>query len=349
MNSPPRTANDGPCLVTENFCPVAKTRSSSPSDGRRCSAGTLLRPGAIQQSEERLPLMSKTLLAQRLRDSNARHRVIAENPTGPACLCADRGRGRAPSADRAMSLWGQRHTRSILGPEDFDPVFLLMSVCRPDPTLHLSCGPLRDLLRVAHLADSRCCHAAAGLSSPIRDRPVHEESRATRGRAHRSGSGDLHPRLDGLYRADRRVARRASHSMDRRMPCSEPSRCSACSIGRASAGSSMVRPIWWMHCGREPRQPIAGAGSMDVIWGWVLAVHVLMRGAVGRRHVLRLCRAAPEPGGAGADAAHRAPHPGVPPLLPGGVARHAADPAVGFRRAVRLHGGMAGGAAGTCT
>src|ERR1700751_1200033 len=62
----------------------------------------------------------------------------------------------------------------------------------------------------------------------------------------------------------------------------------------------------------------------------------LVRGAVGRWHVLRLCRVASQPFSAGTDATHRASHSGVSPLLPDRVARHATDLDLWLHRAVRI-------------
>jgi DNA-binding HxlR family transcriptional regulator len=113
------------------FCPVAKTcelfaERWTPLILRELCCG----PAQFNDLRRRLPLMSKTLLAQRLRDLE-RHGVVgtAEKASGPGRVYAltQAGEGFRPIIE-ALSLWGQRHTRNILAPEDFDPVFLLMSV-----------------------------------------------------------------------------------------------------------------------------------------------------------------------------------------------------------------------------
>jgi len=113
------------------FCPVAKTcelfaERWTPLILRELCCG----PAQFNDLRRRLPLMSKTLLAQRLRELE-RHGVvsISEKPSGPGHVYALTAAGEdfRPIID-ALSLWGQRHTRSILEPEDFDASFLLMSV-----------------------------------------------------------------------------------------------------------------------------------------------------------------------------------------------------------------------------
>ncbi|WP_431281821.1 winged helix-turn-helix transcriptional regulator [Humitalea sp. 24SJ18S-53] len=119
------------------FCPVAKTcelfaERWTPLILRELCCG----PAQFNDLRRRLPLISKTLLAQRLRDLE-QHGVISitEKPTGPGHVYALTAAGEdfRPIID-ALSLWGQRHTRNILQPEDFDPVFFLMSVRGQIPT-----------------------------------------------------------------------------------------------------------------------------------------------------------------------------------------------------------------------
>jgi DNA-binding HxlR family transcriptional regulator len=113
------------------FCPVAKTcelfaERWTPLILRELCCG----PAQFNDLRRRLPLMSKTLLAQRLRELE-RHGVISitGKPSGPGHVYALTlaGEDFRPIIE-ALSLWGQRHTRNILEPEDFDPTFLLMSV-----------------------------------------------------------------------------------------------------------------------------------------------------------------------------------------------------------------------------
>jgi DNA-binding HxlR family transcriptional regulator len=113
------------------FCPVAKTSELfaerwTPLVLRELCCG----PAQFNDLRRRLPLMSKTLLAQRLRDLE-QHGVVSitEKPTGPGHIYAltPAGEDFRPII-QALSLWGQRYTRNILQPEDFDPAFLLMSV-----------------------------------------------------------------------------------------------------------------------------------------------------------------------------------------------------------------------------
>lgn len=113
------------------FCPVAKTtelfaKRWTPLIIRELCCG----PTNFNTLRRRLPLMSKTLLTQRLRELERYGIVdIAEKETGAGhvyCL-TPAGEDFRPIIEM-MSVWGQRHTRNILEPEDFDPHFLLMSV-----------------------------------------------------------------------------------------------------------------------------------------------------------------------------------------------------------------------------
>ena len=113
------------------FCPVAKTcelfaERWTPLVLRELCCG----PAAFNDLRRRLPLMSKTLLAQRLRELEERGIVITlPKPSGAGHLYAltPAGEEFRPIIE-ALSVWGQRHTRSILRPEEFDPVFALQSV-----------------------------------------------------------------------------------------------------------------------------------------------------------------------------------------------------------------------------
>jgi DNA-binding HxlR family transcriptional regulator len=113
------------------FCPVAKTcelfaERWTPLIVRELCCG----PRLFNDLRRRLPLISKTLLAQRLRELE-QHGVVqtTEKAAGPGRLYAltAAGEGFRPIIE-TLSIWGQRHTRNILAPEDFDPVFFLMSV-----------------------------------------------------------------------------------------------------------------------------------------------------------------------------------------------------------------------------
>lgn len=113
------------------FCPVAKTcelfaERWTPLVLRELCCG----PAQFNDLRRRLPLMSKTLLAQRLRDLE-QHGVVSitEKPSGPGNIYALTAAGEDfRPIIQALSLWGQRYTKNILQPEDFDPAFLLMSV-----------------------------------------------------------------------------------------------------------------------------------------------------------------------------------------------------------------------------
>lgn len=113
------------------FCPVAKTcelfaERWTPLIVRELCCG----PAQFNDLRRRLPLMSKTLLAQRLRELE-QHGVVsmAPKPSGPGHVYAltQAGEEFRPIIE-ALSLWGQRHTRNILRPEEFEPAFLLQSV-----------------------------------------------------------------------------------------------------------------------------------------------------------------------------------------------------------------------------
>lgn len=113
------------------FCPVAKTAEMfaerwTPLIIRELCCG----PAQFNMLKRRLPLMSKTLLTQRLRELERRGVVnIAEKEggTGHVYSLTPAGEEFRPLIEM-MSLWGQRHMQSILEPEEFDPVFLLMSM-----------------------------------------------------------------------------------------------------------------------------------------------------------------------------------------------------------------------------
>jgi DNA-binding HxlR family transcriptional regulator len=113
------------------FCPVAKTcelfaERWTPLIVRELCCG----PAQFNDLRRRLPLMSKTLLAQRLRDLE-HHGVVSitEKASGLGHIYAltPAGEEFRPVIE-ALSLWGQRHTQHILRPEEFDPHFLLASV-----------------------------------------------------------------------------------------------------------------------------------------------------------------------------------------------------------------------------
>jgi DNA-binding HxlR family transcriptional regulator len=113
------------------FCPVAKTcelfaERWTPLIIRELCCG----PMQFNDLRRRLPLMSKTLLTQRLRELERAGIVsIASKPTGPGHVYGLTAAGEEfrPIIEM-LGLWGQRHTRSILKPEEFDPTFLLLSV-----------------------------------------------------------------------------------------------------------------------------------------------------------------------------------------------------------------------------
>jgi DNA-binding HxlR family transcriptional regulator len=115
------------------FCPVAKTLELI---GGRWTGliirELLLGSCRFNDLQRGVPLMSKTLLIQRLRELE------------DACLVASvskaRGRGREYRLTEAgealrpivenMSQWGQVHAQNRLGPEDYDPSLLLWSIRR---------------------------------------------------------------------------------------------------------------------------------------------------------------------------------------------------------------------------
>ncbi|WP_244458611.1 winged helix-turn-helix transcriptional regulator [Roseomonas fluvialis] len=130
------------------FCPVAKTcelfaERWTPLIVRELCCG----PAQFNDLRRRLPLMSKTLLAQRLRDLE--HNGIVSTTT------KDSGHGNIYALTQAgeefrpiiaaLSLWGQRHTQHILRPEDFDPHFLLQSVVGQIP--REACPAARFVIR----------------------------------------------------------------------------------------------------------------------------------------------------------------------------------------------------------
>jgi len=113
------------------FCPVAKAcelfaERWTPLIIRELCGG----PAQFNDLTHRLPRMSKTLLTQRLRELERAGVVsIADKPTGPGHIYGLTAAGEEfrPIIEM-LSLWGQRHLRSILTPEEFDPTFLLLSV-----------------------------------------------------------------------------------------------------------------------------------------------------------------------------------------------------------------------------
>lgn len=113
------------------FCPVAKTceffaERWTPLVVRELCFG----PAQFNDLRRRLPLMSKTLLTQRLRELEERGVVsITGKPAGPGHVYALTPAGEElRNVLDALSTWGQRHTQSIMTPEEIDPTFMLMSV-----------------------------------------------------------------------------------------------------------------------------------------------------------------------------------------------------------------------------
>lgn len=139
------------------FCPVAKTAEVfaerwTPLILRELCCG----PAQFNDLRRRLPLMSKTLLTQRLRDLE-HHGVVSitSKPTGPGHIYALTAAGEEFRAViEALSLWGQRHAQHILTPEDFDPHFLLLSIQGQIP--REACPAERFVIRF----DFRNIHAA---------------------------------------------------------------------------------------------------------------------------------------------------------------------------------------------
>ena len=113
------------------FCPVAKTceffaERWTPLVVRELCFG----PAQFNDLRRRLPLMSKTLLTQRLRELEEHGVVsITGKPAGPGHVYALTPAGEdLRTVLDALSVWGQRHTQSIMTPEEIDPTFMLMSV-----------------------------------------------------------------------------------------------------------------------------------------------------------------------------------------------------------------------------
>jgi DNA-binding HxlR family transcriptional regulator len=113
------------------FCPVAKTcelfaERWTPLIIRELCCG----PAQFNDLTRRLPLMSKTLLTQRLREMERAGVVsITAKPAGPGHIYSLTAAGEEfRSIIEMLSRWGQRHLRSVLKPEEFDPTFLLLSV-----------------------------------------------------------------------------------------------------------------------------------------------------------------------------------------------------------------------------
>jgi DNA-binding HxlR family transcriptional regulator len=113
------------------FCPVAKTAEVfaerwTPLVIRELCCG----PAHFNDLKGRLPLMSKTLLAQRLKELEGAG-IVAITPK-------PRGRGNAYSLTPAgmefrdlislMSRWGQRWAQNTIKPSEYDPTFLLFSM-----------------------------------------------------------------------------------------------------------------------------------------------------------------------------------------------------------------------------
>ena len=113
------------------FCPVAKTcelfaERWTPLIIRELCSG----PTQFNDLRRRLPLMSKTLLTQRLRELERAGIVsITAKPVGPGHVYGLTAAGEEfrPIIEM-LSLWGQRHTRSILKPDEFDATFLLLTI-----------------------------------------------------------------------------------------------------------------------------------------------------------------------------------------------------------------------------
>lgn len=122
------------------FCPVAKTAELfaerwTPLIIRELCCG----PAQFNMLKRRLPLMSKTLLTQRLRELERRgvvHISDKESGTGHVYGLTPAGEEFRPIIEM-MSLWGQRHAKSVLQPEEFDPVFLMMSMRSQVPSSSL--------------------------------------------------------------------------------------------------------------------------------------------------------------------------------------------------------------------
>ena len=98
------------------FCPVAKTAERfaerwTPLIIREWCCG----PAQFNGLKKRLPLMSKTLLAQRLRDIEHTGMIsMAEKESGSGYIDGlTEAREEFRPIIEMMSLWGQRHTRSM--------------------------------------------------------------------------------------------------------------------------------------------------------------------------------------------------------------------------------------------
>jgi DNA-binding HxlR family transcriptional regulator len=125
------------------FCPVAKTAELfaerwTPLIIRELCCG----PAQFNGLKKHLPLMSKTLLAQRLRDIEHTGMIsMAEKESGSGYIDGlTEAREEFRPVIGMMSLWGQRHTRSMLQPDAFDPVFLLMTIQSQIPRSNYPAG-----------------------------------------------------------------------------------------------------------------------------------------------------------------------------------------------------------------
>lgn len=113
------------------FCPVAKTAEVfaerwTPLVIRELCCG----PAHFNELAARLPLMSKTLLARRLKELEASG-IVAITPK-------QKGRGHVYSLTKAgeefrdiiglMSRWGQRWAQNTIRRDELDPTFLLFSL-----------------------------------------------------------------------------------------------------------------------------------------------------------------------------------------------------------------------------
>jgi DNA-binding HxlR family transcriptional regulator len=113
------------------FCPVAKTAEVfaerwTPLIIRELCCG----PALFNDLRRRLPLISKTLLTQRLRELEASGIIsIADKQRGRGHIygLTEAGEEFRPIIEM-MSLWGQRHAQKTVKRDEFDPLFLLMSV-----------------------------------------------------------------------------------------------------------------------------------------------------------------------------------------------------------------------------
>ena len=123
------------------FCPVAKAAEIfaerwTPLILRELLAGSRY----FSDLQRGIPLISRALLAQRLKELEAAHIITVSpkpNGQGHEYVLSEAGEAFRPLIE-SLHLWGQRYVRRDLGPDDLDGDFLMFAI-RRDP--HLAGAP----------------------------------------------------------------------------------------------------------------------------------------------------------------------------------------------------------------